>query len=328
MITRRSFVIALGSYAATPYALHAQQAGRIPRIGVLWHDASAEAEGVFFKALIEGFQALGYVDGRNVKFEHRFANEKPELFTSMAAELVALKVDILVGIATSAGQAVKSATMTIPTIFALTADPVRTKLVESLRRPGGNMTGLSTITIDLAGKRLQHLKDVVPRLSRVALLGVPNSESTAAYFDEAKAVAPKLGITLRTFEVSSINDISGAFEVMPQAGIQAVATAGESLFYKTREHIAKMALIKRLPFCANYKQGADAGAFISYGVDLVAIVHRVGYLADRILKGEKPAEMAVEQPTVFDFVVNLRTAKALGIKIPEGILVQATAVID
>lgn len=219
---KRETLIALLALGAAPFTAKAQPAGKIPRVGVLWHDASAEAEGAYFNDLIEGFRNLGYIDGRNIILEHRFPNEVPERFASMAAELVAAKVDVLVGVGASASQYVKDATATIPTVFMYVPDPVRSKLVESLGRPGGNTTGLTNSGADLTALRLQFLKELVPGLSRAALLVNPNSQISSLYIQEAQAAAAKLRFTVQPYEARSLDELKAAFDAMTKARVQAV----------------------------------------------------------------------------------------------------------
>jgi len=324
---KRDTLLALLALGAAPFAAKAQPAGKIPRVGVLWHDASAEAEGAYFNGLIEGFRNLGYVDGRNIILEHRFPNEVPERFASMAAELVAAKVDVLVGVGASASQYVKDATATIPTVFMYVPDPVRSKLVESLGRPGGNTTGLTNSGADLTALRLQFLKELVPGLSRAALLVNPNSQISRLYIQEAQAAAAKLRFTVQPYEARSLDELKMAFDAMAKARVQAAYAPPEGLFYQGRELIAKLALERRLPLCVWVKEVLLAGALMSYGPDQVAISRRTAVFVDRILKGAKPADLPVEQPTKFEFLINASTAQALGVKIPQTLLLRVDELI-
>src|SRR5499425_715878 len=224
MIDRRAFIALVGgSILVAPLAAHAQQRSGIAKVGVLWHAASAEEEGPLFKGLVDAFRALGYVEGRNISLEHRFPNEVPERFKSMATELVALNVDALVGAGTQAAVALREATKTIPIVFMFSPDPVGTKLVDSLGRPGGNVTGLSNFSSDLIGKRLQLLKEAMPRISRVALLLNPDSQISRRYIEAAQATAPALGLTIQTFEARLLDEFEPVFEAMAKAGMQAVS---------------------------------------------------------------------------------------------------------
>ena len=323
---RREFITLLGAAVAWPLAARAQGQNRIPKIGILWHAASAEEEAPFFGELIQGFRNLGYVEG-GIVLEHRFPNELPELFTSMAAELVSLKVDVLVAVGGAAPYA-KKATTTIPIVFMYVPDPIGSNLVQSVRRPGGNVTGLSNFSRDLSAKRLEYLKEIVPNLSRVGLLLNPAAKVSGLYIEESNAAGPKLGLTTQAFQVSSLGGLEDAFDAMVKAGMQAVVVNAESLFYQGKETIAKLALARRLPTCVWNRELAETGALVSYGTDQRAIARRVAYYVDRILKGEKPADIPVEQPTRFQLVINLKTAKALAIDVPPLLLTLADEVIE
>jgi putative tryptophan/tyrosine transport system substrate-binding protein len=225
-----AFITAL-AFLVAPLAAPAQEKGRVPTVGVLWHAANAEEEGPLFKGLLEGFRTLGYVEGRNIRLEHRFPSEIPERFKRMAIELVALNVDVLVSAGTQAALALRGATKTIPVVFMFIPDPVGTKLVDSLGRPGGNVTGLSNFSSDLIGKRLQLLKEAIPRLSRVALLVNPDSQISRRYIEAAQAAAPALGFAIKTFEVRSLDEFEPAFDAMAKAGVQAVNINADGLIY-------------------------------------------------------------------------------------------------
>ena len=281
-----------------------------------------------FEGLVEGFRTLGYVEGRNIRLEHRFPNEVAERFKRMASELVALNVDVLVGAATQAALALRDATKTIPVVFMFIPDPVGAKLVDSLGRPGGNVTGLSNFSSDLIGKRLQLLKEAIPRLSRVALLVNPNSQISRRYIEVAQAAAPALGFAIQTFEVRSLDDFEPAFGAMAKAGVQAVSINADGLIYQGKELTAKLALARRMALVAFSRETFDAGAMMSYGPDNIQATHRAAALLDKILKGAKPGDLPVEQPTKFEFVINLKTAKALGLTIPQSVLVRADQVLE
>jgi putative tryptophan/tyrosine transport system substrate-binding protein len=326
MIRRREFITLFGGTAAWSLAARAQGQSRMPKIGVLWHAASAEEETPFFGELIEGFRTLGYVQGRIV-LEHRFPNEMPDLFTSMAAELVSLNCDVLVGVGAAAPY-LKRATATIPIVFMYVPDPIASNLVETIRRPGGNATGLSNFSRDLSVKRLQYLKEIAPSLSRVGVLINPAAQVSSLYVEESKAAESKLGLTTQAFQVHSLSDLEEAFEEMVKAGVQAVVVNAESLFYQGKETIGKLALARRLPTCVWVREVLEAGSLVSYGTDQRAIARRVAYYVDRILRGERPADIPVEQPTRFELVINLKTAKALGLTVPPSLLAVADEVIE
>jgi putative ABC transport system substrate-binding protein len=326
---RRKFITLLGGAAAAwPFAARGQQKEKIPRVGVLWHAASAEEEGPYFRGLIEGLRNLGYIDGRNIILEHRFPNETPDRFRSMAAELVSLKVDVLVGVGSQTAPYVKNATTTIPIIFVFSPDPVGTKLVASLARPGGNATGLTNFAADLIGKRLQFLKLAIPDLSRVALLVNPNTQVARLYIDVTQAAAAKLDLINHTFEARTRDELEQAFDRMAQSGMQAVTINSEGVAFQHKEFIAKLAVARRLPLFVWSRETLEAGALMSYGPDQVAMCRRAAVFVDKILKGANPAELPVEEPTKVEFLINLKTAKALGISIPYGLLATADEVIE
>jgi putative tryptophan/tyrosine transport system substrate-binding protein len=328
-IGRREFIMLLGGAAvAWPLAARGQQKGKVPVVGVLWHAGSAEQEGSNFNALVEGFNALGYVDGKNIRLEHRFPNEIPDRFNSMAAELVAAKVDVLVSVGATAAPYVKNATTTIPVVFSVVSDPIAAKLVDSLARPGGNVTGLTYFAEELAAKRLQFLKDGIPSLSRVGLLVNPNTYLSGPYIQESQVAATKLGLFLETFEARSLDDLEPAFNKIAEAGMQAVSIIPEGVFYQGRAIIPKLALARHLPTCVWSRETLEPGALMSYGPDLLTILRRTAIYVDKILKGAKPGELPVEQPTRLQLFINLKTAKALGIELPAALLSNADDLIE
>jgi putative tryptophan/tyrosine transport system substrate-binding protein len=312
---RRDFITLLGGAAAWPLAARAQQGGRIPRIGFLWHAGSREEESPNFEAVIEGFAKLGYVEGRNIILEHRFPNEEPERFRTMAAELVALNVDALMVTAAGAPY-LRDATTKIPIVFVAVPDPVSMTLVQSLARPGGNITGLSNFGEELAAKRLQLLKELVPGLSRVALLVNRDLLSKGFYIDGSRMAADKLGLAIQVFELTSMEDLEPTFDAMVQAGMQAVTLAQGGFAFSRRATVAKLALARRLALCAYNKTTFDAGALMAYGPNILDAFRRMAVYVDKILKGAQPSELPVEQPTSFELFINLRVAKALGLDVP------------
>jgi putative ABC transport system substrate-binding protein len=326
---RRKFITLIGGAAAAwPLAARGQPTKKMPKVGVLWHAGSAEQEAPYFGSLLEGFKNLGYVDGRNIKFEHRFPNEIPERFKSMGAELVSLDIDVLVVVGNNAASYISNLTTTIPVVFTLVGDPVGLKLVTNLARPDGNITGLANFTAELIPKRLEFLKDIVPGLSRVALLANVNAKITGLYIDLSQAAAAQLGLTIQTFEVRSPDELESAFDAMVKAGMQALTSNADGLGFTYRETIAKFALARRLPLAGFSRETLEKGALISYGVESTAICRRAAVYVDKILKGATPAELPVEQPTKFEFLINLKTAKALGITIPPTLLIRADEVIE
>ena len=324
---RRAFITGIGgAMAAAATIARAQPARRIPRVGYLWHAGSAQEEHPYFGALLEGFARLGYVDGQNIKLEHRFPDELPARFKSMAEELVALNPDVLMG-GSIAASYLKNATAKIPIVFMFVPDPVAMKLVDSLARPGGNATGISNFGQDIAGKRLQLLRDVVPGLSRVAMLINSDQRTARAYVDVTRAAAVELGLSFQPFDARSRDELEPAFDAMVKAGMQAVVLAQGGTAFQWRAHYPKMAVDRRLALCAFSRETFEHGALVAYGPDQIEMARRSATFADKIIKGAKPGDIPVEQPTSFEFFLNLKTAKALGLTIPQSVLIQATEII-
>jgi putative ABC transport system substrate-binding protein len=325
---RREFItLASGAAVVWPLAARAQYS-KIPRVGVLWHAGSAEEEGPNFRALVEGFNTLGYVDQKNIRLEHRFPDEIPDRFKGMAAELVTSKVDVLVSVGSLAAPYAKNATTTIPVVLTVAPDPVATKLVDSLARPGGNVTGLTIFAGELAAKRLQFLKDGIPQLSRVALLVNPNALLSRSYTEDSQGAAAKLGLVLQSFEARSVDELEPAFDRMTREGMQAVSIMPDSLFFQTRAILPKLALMRSLATCTVQKPFVEQGALMSYGPDVGAILRRTAVYVDKILKGAKPGDLPVEQPTRLQLFINLTTAKALSLELPASLLTNADDVIE
>jgi putative ABC transport system substrate-binding protein len=326
---RREFITFLGGAAvAWPMAARGQSIRKIPKVGVLWHAGSAEGEAPLFGTLLEGFKSLGYVDGQNINFEHRFPNEIPERFKSMGAELLSLNIDVLVLVGNNAASYAKNFTTAIPMVFTAVGDPVGLGLVRSLAQPGGNITGSSNFSAELIPKRLELLREIVPGLSRIALLANMNAKITGLYIDLSQAAAATLGLAIQVFEVRSPDELESAFDAMSKAGMQAVTTNADGLGFTHRAVIAKYAIAHRLPLAAFSRESLETGGLMSYGADNIAILRHTAVYVDKILKGTKPAELPVEQPTKFEFLINLKTAKALGITVPPILLSRADEVIE
>jgi putative ABC transport system substrate-binding protein len=323
---KRRDVMALIAGAAWPMLVRAQQRRGVPKVGVLWHAADADGEWPYYGCLLEGFEELGYGQGK-IELIHRFPDERPEKFQSMAAELVALAPDVLVGVG-GAAPYVKKATSTIPMVFMYVADPIGAKLVESIRRPGGNATGLTNFGLELVGKRLEYLKEINPQLARAAMIVNPTNPISNFYIEQSNAAATKLGLTCKPYNVGTLDDLESAFNAMAGDRMEAVTFNAESLFYVGKKRIAELALARKLPCCGYVKEVLDAGVLISYGADQRLIARRTADYVDRILKGERPADMPVEQPTRFQLCINLTTAKALGLTIPPTLLARADEVIE
>jgi putative ABC transport system substrate-binding protein len=325
---RREFITLIGFAAGWPIATNAQQVKKVPRIGVLWHAGSADQEEVYLSVLRKAFRDLGYVEGKNIELEHRFPAGQPERFRSFAQEFVESKVDAIIAMTALGAKEAKQASRTIPIVVVVAPNPIDDGLVESLAHPGGNVTGLSLMAVDLSGKRLALLKEAVPDLSRVALLvdmGDPTTtRAIPAYVNAAKT----LGLSLRAFEAPTPASIDQAFAAIAQDGFDGVAVAAGQMFLSERARIGASALAYKLPTVVAIAEMVPFGLLISYGPDFLDYFRRaVGYM-DKILKGAKPADLPVEQPTRFKMVVNAKTAKALGLNIPTSHLLTADEVIE
>ena len=331
MTSRRRFLVGLGvGSLSTALPAFAQQAGKIPKAGVLWHAGSAEEEQIPLGGLVEGFGNLGYVEGKNIVLEHRFPNEQPERFFSLAAELVQIKVDVLIAVTRQAAVAAQRATTAIPTVFIAVPDPVGSGLVTSLARPGGNITGLTNMAVELVPKRVQVLKEAIPKLSRMALLvnaGFP--EAARRYVDVAQAVARPLGVTLQPVEIRTPADIEPAFSMVTRNRLQGVCLTSDGLIYVEQERLAQLALGRYLPLIGYTREMTRwTGMLMTYGASNVALFNRAAYFVDKILKGAKPGGLPGEQPTKIELLINLKTAKALGLTIPPSLLQRADQVIE
>jgi putative ABC transport system substrate-binding protein len=328
-MNRRETLLSLISLAVTPLVAQAKQRRTVPLIGVLWHAASAQEEGKLFAALQKGFQDLGYVAGQTIRFEHRFPAEHYERFNSLAAELVRLKVDVLVAVTRPAAVAAKRATATIPVVFILVPDPVESRLVDSLAKPGGNVTGFTNISTDLNAKRLENFKQAIVGLSRVALLvNVSDAEVAGRTIEGVQSAATRFGLAIQPVEVRAPDDLDEAFSTIAKSHADGVMVAPDGMLYNERRTIARLALAHHLPTIHPSADTVEAGLLMSYGPDLEAICRRAPTYVDKILKGAKPADLPVEQPTKFLLVINMKTAKALGLTIPQSLLLQADQVIQ
>jgi putative ABC transport system substrate-binding protein len=325
-VTRRSFITLLGGAAvAWPLAARAQQAGKLPTIGFLGADPSIESKRV--AAFVQRLRELGWIDGRNLAIEYRWAEGRNERYAENAAELVRLKVDVIVTVATVPTLAAKQATAVIPIVFAASGDPVGTGLVASLARPGGNVTGLSTQTAETAGKRLELLREIVPGLGRLAIMGNVGNPISVLELGEVQAAARALGLEVITSELRRAEDISPAFDAL-KGRADALYVCTDPLVNTHRIRVNTLALAARLPTMHFYREYVEAGGLMSYGPNLPDLLRRAVDYVDKILRGAKPGDIPVEQPTKFDLIVNLTTAKALGLTIPESFLLRADEVIE
>jgi putative ABC transport system substrate-binding protein len=329
-VQRRAFLIAAGALLAAPLATEAQQAAKVARIGFL---SGNLANGPHLQeAFRQGLRDLGYIEGRDVVIEYRDAEGKYERLPALAAELVALKVDVIfVGGATPSALAAKQATRTIPIVFAAIPDPVSSGLVTSLARPGGNVTGLSALSPELVGKRLELLKRAVPGVSRVAVLWQPGATGERTVKDilkEAEVAARALGVRLQFVEARGPADIDRAFSDMTGARADALTVLPGAMFVNERRRLVALAAKNRLPAVYGLREYVDTGGLMAYGPNLADLYRRVATYVDRILKGTKPGDLPVEQPTKFELVINLKTAKDLGLTIPQSVLARADEVIQ
>jgi ABC-type uncharacterized transport system substrate-binding protein len=322
---RRQFIKLVGGAAAAwPLAARAQQSSnKIPVVGVLWHAGSAEEEEVYLSVLVKAFNDLGYVDGKNIHLDHRFPNEIPERFGILARELVDEKPDAIIAVTLRGAVELKKLTSTIPIVVTLGADPVGLGLVESLARPGGNLTGLSLMSLDLSGKRLSFLKEAVPNLSRVALLTDVTDAFRERTIKANLAAAEALGISLWPVLISKPDDIEPVFAKIAQDRADGVVRGAGSMLFPQRARVGASALKHRLPVITYAAEEVPHGYLMSYGQDFPDFFRRAAGYVDKILKGAKPADLPVEQPTKFKLVLNLKTAKTLGITFPQTLIVSA-----
>ncbi len=328
MIIRAALAVALAlGVLAAPLAAAAQPAKKVPRIGFL-ATSSAEVIKSRVAAFQQALRELGYVDGESIIIEYRYAEGKFERLPNLAAELVRLKVDVFVVVGAPAAHAAKNATSFIPIVIGNAADPVGTGLVASLARPGGNITGLSDFNLGVVTKRLELLKEVVPTASRVAVLLNPANPTNPPQLKEIQAAAPALGVTLLPVEAKGPDDIDRAFAVMRNERPGALIVFGDLMFGTHQRRIAELAVKSRLPAIWAVRENVNAGGLMSYGTNFDALYRRAATYVDRILKGTKPSDLPVEQPTKFEFVINLRTARALGLTIPPAVLARADTIIE
>jgi putative ABC transport system substrate-binding protein len=330
VICRRTFLGRLaGGLLAAPLAAEAQPAAKVPRIGYLAGNLAASPH--LPEAFRQGLRDLGYVEGRNVVIEYRSAEDKLERLPALAAELVALKVDVIVAPNTPTALAAKQATRTLPIVFTFVGDPVGSGLVTSLARPGGNVTGLSLLFPELVGKCLELLKQAVPRVSRVAFLWQPGALDERTEKDRlkrAEVAARALGVRLQFVEARGPEDFDRAFSDMTRARAEALTALGGAMLFNERRRLVALAAKHRLPAVFPFREFVDVGGLMAYGPDLADLSRRAATYVDKILKGAKPGDLPVEQPTKFELVINVKTAKALGLTIPQSVLGRADEVIQ
>ena len=323
---RREFISLLASAAAWPLAASAQQPGKLPTIGFLG-PTTASAQSQWIAAFVQRLRERGWIEGRTVAIEYRWAEGRSERYTEIAAEFVRLKVDVILTQNTPPVLAAKQVTSVVPIVFASAGDPVGTGVVASLARPGGNVTGLSSQGTDTAAKRVELLREVVPTLRSLAIMANVGNAFTVLEMDEVQAAAHTLGLEVATLEIRRAEDIAPAFEAL-KAQADALYVCGEPLVNTNRVRVSTLALGARLPTISNFREYVEAGGLMYYGANFADLFRRAADFVDKILRGAKPNDIPVEQPTKFDLIINLTTAKALGLTIPEAFLLRANEVIE
>jgi ABC-type uncharacterized transport system substrate-binding protein len=325
-VTRRTIgLLVTLALCWAPLAAEAQRRDTVPRIGIL--TPASEASTPLWEAFRQGLRALGYVEGQHILLEYRFAAGKPERFAALAAELVRLPGDLLVTDGTPAARAAQDATRAIPIVMAVSGAPIEAGLVTNLARPGGNVTGLSIMAPGLGGKRLELLKEILPHVARVAVLWSTGNLTHPAQWRELEAAARILGVQLHPLEVPHPNELDRIFAVMAQAGAEALITLADPNLWNHRTQVVALTAQHRLPAMFPEREFADAGGLMAYGPSVPDSFRRAAVYVDRILKGAKPGDLPVEQPTQIDLVINLKTAQALGLTISPALLFQANEVI-
>ena len=327
MITRVGVLVAVLSLSilAVPFVGEAQyKAGKVPRVGILNSDAAQDARVSEFR---DGFRELGYVEGQNLAITYRWADGRLDRLPTLTEDLLASNVDVIVAIGASVWAA-KRQTSTVPIVIAFSGDPVGTGMVSNLARPGGNITGFSFMSSDLAAKRLELLKQTFPRIARVAVLYVPAEVSTVPELRETEAAARTINVPLQLLQVRHPDDLEPLFVAATREGADAVLVFAHSFAFLNRDRIIELAARRRLPTMYGWREFVDAGGLMSYGPNLRAILRRAASYVDRILKGAKPGDLPIEQPTKFELVINMKTAKALGLTIPASLLLRADQVIE
>jgi len=326
-VKRRIFAMALCTVLfALCVSAHAQQPTKIPRIGLLF-TATPSAAAARIEAFRQGFRELGYVEGKNILIEQRYAEGQLNHMNELAAELVRLKVDVIVTIGPAATRPAKEATHAIPIVMGVDDDPVGNGFVASLARPGGNITGLASLAPEIGGKQLELLKEIVPRLSRVAVLGTSTQPGNAQSLREAEVAAGALAVKLQYLDVLSPKDIEPVFRTASNGRAEAVLVLRASIFFSHRKQIVDLAAKRQLPAMYYTTEYVEEGGLMTYGVSITDLFRRAATYVDKILKGARPAELPIEQPTKFELVINLKTAKRIGLTISPNVLARADRVI-
>ena len=329
MNTRRMFVIALGTGAFAPLASFGQQPGKVWRIGFLSqrHVDFVDAD-YYYGPFTQGMRELGYVEGKNLTIEWRSAEGKAERLPELAAELVRLRVDILVAGGTPASLAAQKATATLPIVMISVGDAIGSGLVKNLARPGGNSTGFSIMSTDIGPKLLEMLRAMAPKVSRVAVLVNPDNPINALVLGSVQSAAQSIGVKIQPAEANTPQGIASAFDAMARQKAGALIVPLEPLFQQQKMQIIELAVKHRLPSIGGYAEFAEIGGLLSYGNNIRENYRRAPTYVDKIFKGAKPGDLPIEQPTTFELALNLKAAKSLGIKVPQTILIQATKVIE
>jgi putative ABC transport system substrate-binding protein len=324
-VDRRAFLGTLaGGLLAAPLAAAAQPAAKVARLGVLLFSTPATEPNL--PALLAGLRDLGYVEGRNIALEYRGAEGRPERVSELALQIASVKPDVLVVLGGDLVPSMKHATATVPIVMLTSQDPVEAGVVASFARPGGNLTGVAFVSSETAGKRLQFLKEAVPSLTRVAVLWNPDHPD--GEYRNTEAAARRLGIHVQSLEVRRPDDFGGVFQAAIRERAEALLVASSRFMNSNRSRVLEFAGKQRVPLVTGWGPWARAGSFMSYGPDLDTLVRRAATHVDRILRGAKPADLPIEQPTKFELVINLKTAKALGLTIPQSLLLRADQVIE
>ena len=329
MNKRRKLLITLGADLLTfSRATHAQQTGKVSQIGYLGNSTPA-MEFALVEGFRQGLRERGYVEGKNIAVHYRWAEGKIDAMPALIAELIALKVDVLVTAGTPAALAAKKATVTLPIVMAAVGDAVGTGIVPSLARPGGNITGMSTMYNDLEGKRLQILRELVPKMKRIALLTNPANAFTAVILKSTRAAAATLGLTAQVYEVSTVGEFDKVFAAIAKTKPAAMAVLADRPFLvSNRTRIVQFVAQNRLPAIYPFAEFVEEGGLVYYGPSFADMFRRSATYVDKILKGAKPADLPLEQPMRFELIVNGKTAKTLGLKIPQSLLIMADKVIE
>ena len=324
-MNRRAFVTGLGAVLAAPLAAEAQQARKAPQIGVL---GAGPAPVSLAGALREGLREFGYVEGENIAIEWRDPQGRQEAYPEAAAELVQLKVDVIIAAGTPATLAAKNATKEIPIVMTLVSDPVGAGFVASLSQPGANITGLASIANEVVGKQLELLKEAIPEVSRVAVLRNPGNQSHPLMLRGADAVRRALGVQLQILDARNPEEFDATFTAMTRKQAGALLVLADGMFFQHRTRITDLAAKRRLPAMFQGKENVEAGGLMSYGVSVPDMVRRAATYVGKILNGAKPADLPVEQPTKYELIINMKTAKGLGLAIPQSLLLRADQLIE